>query len=347
MGVKFSMPKSTCKLIAEIGLSHEGSLGFAFKFIEASKKSGADMIKFQYHIPESESSKDESFRVKFSIQDETRWEYWERTSFTLSEWKAIIKKCEAEGIEFCVSVFSGTAAIEMITLGVKNIKLGSGDLNNSEIQEILSTWNGNLFISTGMATYKEIDAAIGYFQDHLNSDRLTVFQCTSKYPTPLSEVGINVLEEIHKKWNVKVGLSDHSVGIDSAKVAICFGALFIEKHVVFSRDMFGPDVSSSITFEEFHQLSDFRNNFINIMNKVDKDEIAGQLVNERRIFGRSLGLRKAFKKGEIVDSDDFCFRKPAGGLSWEDRYGLVGKELARDVELGELIKLDFFKLKDL
>ena len=146
---------------------------------------------------------------------------------------------------------------------------------------------------------------------------------------------------------MKVGLSDHSIGVDSAKVAICFGALFIEKHVVFSKDMFGPDVSSSITFQEFRELSDFRDNFINIMNKVDKDEIAGHLENERRIFGRSLGLKKAFKKGEIVGSDDFCFRKPAGGLSWEDRHGLVGKELGRDVELGELINLDYFRLKDL
>ena len=74
--MKFSTPESTCKLIAEIGLSHEGSLGFAFKFIEASKKSGVEMVKFQYHIPEAESSKDESFRVKFSVQDENRWEYW-------------------------------------------------------------------------------------------------------------------------------------------------------------------------------------------------------------------------------------------------------------------------------
>ena len=345
--MKFSTPESTCKLIAEIGLSHEGSLGFAFKFIEASKKSGADMVKFQYHIPEAESSKDESFRVKFSMQDETRWEYWERTSFTLNEWKAIIKKCEAESIEFCVSVFSGAAALAMMSLGVKNIKLGSGDLNNSEIQEVLSTWKGNLFISTGMATYKEIDSAIGHFQNQLSSGKLTVFQCTSKYPTPLNEVGINVLEEIREKWKVKVGLSDHSIGVDSAKVAICFGALFIEKHVVFSKDMFGPDVSSSITFQEFRELSDFRDNFINIMNKVDKDEIAGHLENERRIFGRSLGLKKAFKKGEIVGSDDFCFRKPAGGLSWEDRHGLVGKELGRDVELGELINLDYFRLKDL
>jgi len=340
--MKYKVPVVNCKLIAEIGLSHEGSLGFAFKFIESAKKAGADMVKFQFHLPEAESSKDEPFRVKFSLQDKSRWDYWERTSFSINEWEKIVKKCSEEAIDFCVSVFSGASAVIMINLGVKNIKLGSGDLTNSEIQEILAKWNGNLFISTGMATYKEIDSTIEFFQDNFKDKKLTVFQCTSKYPTPFNEVGINVMEEISDKWNVKVGLSDHSIGIDSAKIAICFGADAIEKHVVFDKKMFGPDVSSSITFDELSQLSSFRDNFMNIMQKVDKDKVAKELENERKIFGRSLGLNRAFLKGEVVKENDFCFRKPAGGLSWGDRRMLIGKKLNKDVELGEIIQLEYF-----
>jgi N,N'-diacetyllegionaminate synthase len=340
--VKSIIPMGKCKLIAEIGLTHEGSLGFAFKFIESAKIAGADIVKFQFHLPEFESSKDEEFRVNFSAQDKTRWEYWERTSFLRSEWIKIIEKCNKEAIEFCVSVFSGAAAHEMIDLGVKNIKLGSGDLTNSEIHEVLTKWDGNLFISTGMAYYEEIESCIELLREHFDENRLTVFQCTSKYPTPLNEVGINVMKEIREKWNVKVGLSDHSVGIDSAKVAICFGASIIEKHVVFNKKMFGPDVSSSITFEELQQLSSFRDNFLSIMEKVDKNRIAEQLENERRIFGRSLGLIRAFRKGEILNEGDFCFRKPAGGLSWGDRKTLIGRKLNKDVELGEIIQIEYF-----
>jgi N-acetylneuraminate synthase len=342
MYVKSKVPIIKCKLIAEIGLTHEGSLGFAFKFIESAKIAGADMVKFQFHLPEVESSKDEEFRINFSMQDKTRWDYWERTSFSINEWNKIIEKCDKESIEFCVSVFSGAAAHEMINLGVKNIKLGSGDLTNSEIHEVLAKWDGNLFISTGMAFYEEIESCIELLGEHFDGNKLTVFQCTSKYPTPLNEVGINVMREIREKWNVKVGLSDHSVGIDSAKVAICFGASIIEKHVVFNKKMFGPDVSSSITFEELQQLSSFRDNFLSIMEKVDKNRIAEQLENERRIFGRSLGLIRAFRKGEILNEGDFCFRKPAGGLSWGDRKMLIGRKLNKDVELGEIIQLEYF-----
>jgi N-acetylneuraminate synthase len=259
--MKYKSPASDCNLIAEIGLLHEGSLGFAFKFIESAKIAGADMVKFQFHIAEFESSEEEPFRLKFSLQDKTRWDYWKRTSFSIKEWGKIIEKCKEEDIEFCVSVFSGAAAVIMIDLGVKNIKLGSGDLTNSEIHEELVKWNGNLFISTGMANYREIHSTIKFFQNNFRSNELTVFQCTSKYPTPFNEVGINVMQEISEKWNVKVGLSDHSIGIDSAKVAICFGATAIEKHVVFDKAMFGPDVSSSITFNELSQLSSFRDNF--------------------------------------------------------------------------------------
>lgn len=341
-----SIPAVPCKIIAEIGLSHEGSLGFAFKFIESAKKSGADVVKFQYHISEFESSKEEPFRANFSVQDQTRWDYWERTSFTLNQWKQIIDKCHSESVDFCVSVFSGEAARRMIELGVKNIKLGSGDLTNPEIHNALVEWSGNLFISTGMANYEEIDSTIESFRNHLETNRLVVFQCTSKYPTPFNEVGINIIGKIKEKWNVKVGLSDHSIGIDSAIVAICFGANAIEKHIVFSKEMFGPDVTSSITFSELSDLSRFRNNFLKIIEKVDKDKISMELKKERKIFGRSLGLNKAFRKNEIIHERDFCFRKPAGGLLWNDRLGLIGKRLNKDVELGELIRMEHFNLGD-
>jgi N-acetylneuraminate synthase len=335
-------PKNTnCKIIAEVGLVHEGSLGLAFKFIEAAKLSGADMVKFQFHIPEFESSISEKFRIDFSPQDKTRWEYWSRTAFTPNEWQLIVNKCKLESIDFCVSVFCVRAIEIMLEIGVKNLKLGSGDLNNLELQDSLKKWNGNLFISTGMSTYSEIDQAISAFKFQLDLGTLTVFQCTSKYPTPLDQVGLNVMTEIKKKWRVRVGLSDHSKGIDSSIAAICHGAEAIEKHVVFSFDMFGPDVTSSIIFEELRTLVKFRNNYNYLAKVLDKDSQALQMANERHIFGRSLGFNRAFRAGEIVSIEDFCLRKPSGGLNWNDRHIFVGKKLNRDVNLGELVHPEY------
>lgn len=331
-----------CQLISEIGLSHEGSLGFAFKFIEASQVAGADIVKFQYHIPSQESSNKEEFRIKFSLQDESRWNYWDRTSFTPKEWELIVKECEAQKIEFCVSVFSKKAASMMLDLGVRNIKLGSGDFSNLELREFFYDWKGNLFLSTGLATFSEIQEVIEFFkQSKLN--RLLVFQCTTKYPTPYNQVGINTMIEIRDKFDVQVGLSDHSNGIDSSIVAICNGASAIEKHVTFSKAMFGPDISSSVTFEELARLATFRDNFVDIMTPINKDQVTNELKKEKVLFGRSLGLNRSIKAGTRIDSSDFCLRKPSGGLTWEDRMQLVGKRLKRDIELDELLIWDDFE----
>jgi N,N'-diacetyllegionaminate synthase len=341
--VSNSIKQSKCEIISEIGLSHEGSLGFALKFIEASKKSGADMVKFQYHIPDQESSNKEDFRINFSLQDNSRWGYWERTSFNIKEWKIIIDECNAQDITFCTSVFSKKAAKIMIDFGVKNLKLGSGDFFNEELLEFFLKWDGNLYLSTGLATTKEIESTIFFFKESTLSN-LTIFQCTSKYPTPYNQVGIDIMLEIKHKFDVHVGLSDHSKGIDSALVAICNGASAIEKHVTFSENLFGPDVTASITFEELARLSKFRDNYVEIIKEVNKDQITSELQKEKKLFGRSLGVTRSCKSGEILKESDFCLRKPAGGLSWGDRSQLVGKRVKKDIEIDELLNLEDFEL---
>jgi len=338
-----SIQQSKCEIISEIGLSHEGSLGFALKFIESSKNSGADMVKFQYHIPNQESSNQENFRINFSLQDRSRWDYWERTSFNVKEWKIIIDECHAQNITFCTSVFSKKAAQIMLDFGIKNLKLGSGDFFNKELLEFFLEWDGNLYLSTGLATTKEIENTIAFFKNSTLSN-LIIFQCTSKYPTPYNEVGIDFMLEIKSRFDVSVGLSDHSKGIDSALVAICNGANAIEKHVTFSENLFGPDVTSSITFKELESLSKFRDNYFEIMKPVNKDQITGELQKQKILFGRSLGVSRSCKSGEILDESDFCLRKPAGGLSWDDRLKLIGKKVKKDIDIDELLNLEDFEL---
>lgn len=318
-----------CKIIAEIGLSHEGSLGFAFSAVEAAAKAGADIVKFQVHSAFHESSNSEKFRIAFSKQDETRADYWERTAFTTKQWALLIELCNQAGVEFSASVFNSYSLNQMIDLGVQTIKLGSGDLLNQEFQEELQEFSGFLILSTGMATWDEIQSAIDSYIQFKEQRRLAVLQCTSKYPTDLDLVGINVMEEIPRRFNVSSGLSDHTRNLSSSIVAISRGAQFIEKHVVFSREMFGPDVSSSIDFRELKWLSDFRDDYLLVSNDVDKDAVARELSETRALFGRSLGLKNDFPEGHVLKIEDFCLRKPHGGFSWNERLEFVGKKLVR------------------
>ena len=320
---------NNCKLIAEIGLSHEGSLGIAQASIEAAASVGADIVKFQVHSAEHESSSQEKFRVPFSKQDSTRSDYWQRTSFSKKQWEILINQSKELNIEFSVSVFNSYSLNQMLDLGVQTIKLGSGDLLNEELAEALQDFSGFVILSTGMATWAEINEALELYFEFKNDNRLAVLQCTSKYPTKLNQVGINIMEEIITKYGVPSGLSDHTNNLSSSYIAISRGAKFIEKHVVFSQLMFGPDISSSIEFEDFKKLSEFRDHYNEVSCFVDKDETARELSEIKKLFGRSLGLKSDFPTGHILELNDFCLRKPGGGLSWQNRLDLVGKRLIK------------------
>jgi N-acetylneuraminate synthase len=150
------------------------------------------------------------------------------------------------------------------------------------------------------------------------------------------------MRDIRSQLQVNSGLSDHTKGINSSIAAIAAGARYVEKHVVFSREMFGPDVSSSIDFQEFSNLKVFRDDFKEITKPVNKDAVAEQLKSTRELFGRSLGLVRNFSRGEVPSVTDFNLKKPAGGLKGEDRTKFTGKSLARDYDISQLLSIEHF-----
>jgi N-acetylneuraminate synthase len=314
----------------------------ASSLAKASVNAGADIVKFQCHIAESESSSDEAFRVKFSLQDSSRWEYWKRTSFSLEQWRILKEQVEENGAIFGVSVFSKDALLKMLHLEVKFLKIGSGDLLNLEIREALEDFTGTLVLSTGLATWDEVKESATWMKKWKFSEDSAILQCTSKYPTELGEVGLNVMRDIRSQLQVNSGLSDHTKGINSSIAAISAGARYVAKHVVISREMFGPDVSSSIDFQEFNNLKAFRDDFKEINKPVNKDSMAEQLKSTRELFGRSLGLVRNFSKGEVPLDTDFNLKKPAGGLKWEDRAQFAGKSLAQDYNISQLLSIEHF-----
>lgn len=333
------------KLIAEIGLVHDGSLGNALGLAKAAIKSGANIVKFQVHFPSEESSYLENFRINFSLQDSTRWEYWERTSFSFDQWKLLKAEVESLGGIFSASVFSSYGLNMMREIDTNILKLGSGDMLNEELLSALRDYSGTLILSSGMSTIGEIALAAEWLASAKCDENSAILQCTSKYPTELEEVGLNVMSRIIDEFGIKSGLSDHTEGISASIAAATLGASYIEKHVVYSKDMFGPDVSSSINFQELCFLRKYIDDLEKIMTYTDKDKLAISLENMRIAFGRSLSLKQSHKKGYAPKINDFCLRKPLGGLSWSQRDEFVGVPLNRDYEIGEMLHLDHFQEK--
>jgi N,N'-diacetyllegionaminate synthase len=305
--------------------------------VQEAAKCGSDFVKFQCHLARYESSNLEKFRVNFSDQDASRFAYWERTAFTNDEWRHLIDFCEKLNIKFMVSVFSTQAAKLMSDFGVQYFKIGSGDLNNFELVEYFSMNTCNLFVSTGMAKFYEIENVVQMCENLIRKKIFTLMQCTSLYPTPLEKVGLNFMKELKERFNVPVGLSDHSEGISAAIAAISMNADFVEKHVIYHKGQFGPDVKSSVTFDELKQIIDFRNDFELMKQNYNKDEIADELQDLRRVFGRSLGLISDFQSGHVLGREDFCLRKPFGGFTWADRLNFIGIELKNDYLTDQLL----------
>lgn len=324
-------------LIAEVAQTHDGSLGLAHAFIDAVADVGADAIKFQTHIAEAESTVEEQFRIKFSLQDATRFDYWKRMEFTPEQWQGLVDHASKRGLIFLSSVFS-VAAVEMLNqIGIPAWKLGSGEISTPDILSALSRIGKPVIVSTGMSSFAEIAQAVDLV---LSSGLdLALLQCTTRYPNPLETVGINVMDELRERFGCPVGLSDHSGSPYPALLAMARGADLLEVHVTLDRRMFGPDVSSSVDLDEFRLIANARNAFA-IMDRspVDKDEEAAKLDPQRSTFGKSVAPARHLPAGTVLEPSMLTLKKPGNGISPSTLELLIGRRLARSVVSNRLLQ---------
>ena len=259
-------------IISEIGQAHNGSIDIAHDYIDALVKTGVDAIKFQTHIADAESSIYEPFRVKFSDQDATRFDYWKRMEFSLKEWKGLKQHCDDVGLEFMSSPFSNAAVDLLEEVGVKRYKVGSGEVTNFLLLERISQTQKPIILSSGMSSFNELDGAVQFLKE--KQIELSILQCTTAYPTQPHEYGLNVIGELKSRYNVPVGFSDHSAKIETCIAAIVLGAEVLEFHAVLNRQVFGPDTTSSLTIKEIETLvKAVRNIEIANQSAINKNDI--------------------------------------------------------------------------
>jgi N,N'-diacetyllegionaminate synthase len=232
------------EIIAEVGNAHEGSLGLAHAHIDAAAKAGADTVKFQTHIAEAESTPSEAWRVKFSTQDGSRYDYWRRLEFTESQWAELKRHAENVGLRFLSSPFSVEAMMLLQRIGVDRWKIASGEVTNTPLLQRIAATKQPVFLSTGLGTRNEIQRAMRLFTDY------TIMHCVSEYPAAAEHIYLPVAD-CHKE-----GISDHSGTIFPGLIAAYKDAAAVEVHLTLSREMLGPDVAASLTSAELRQLVD-------------------------------------------------------------------------------------------
>lgn len=326
--------KPGCLVIGEVAQAHDGSLGTAHAFVDAIAAAGADAVKFQTHIAAAESTPREPWRVRFSRQDESRYDYWKRMEFTEEQWAGLKAHAEERGLLFLSSPFSVEAAELLERLGMKAWKVASGEVSNPVLFDFLIGTGKPMLISTGMSPLAEIDAAVARVQAPL-----AVMQCTTAYPCPPEKLGLNLIPFFRERYDCAVGLSDHSGTIYPGLAALTLGAEVLEVHVTLSREAFGPDVPASLTTAELRQLVEGVR-FLERALPVDKDAMAVEMEPLRRMFTKSVVARVDLPEGTVLAPEHLAVKKPGGGIPPARMAELIGGRLRRALKADEPLRFE-------
>jgi N-acetylneuraminate synthase len=321
-------------IIAEIGSVHDGSLGNAMKLIEAAAACGADAVKFQTHIAEAETLRDAPAPRYFNA--EPRFDYFRRTAFTMVQWKQLAAHCGRHGVTFLSSPFSLEAVDLLEAVGVVAYKIPSGEVTNLPLLERVAATGKPTYLSSGMSDWGELDAAVSVLR---SGGPVTVMQCSSAYPCPDERVGLNILGAMAQRWNIPIGLSDHTNGIAAGIAAVALGATVIEKHFAFSRLMYGSDAANATEPDEFRLFcASIKSVATMLANPVDKDDLS-PYREMKRVFEKSIVTAHAVSAGVQIKREDIAFKKPGDGIpaaNWRDVLGRAARHnLPADHKLGQ------------
>lgn len=324
-----------CDVIAEIGSVHDGSFGNAAKLIEAAAAAGVDAVKFQTHNAAAETLRGAPEPPYF--QGEPRYDYFERTEFSLEQWRSLTEHCERCGVGFLSSPFSIEAVELLEAVGVERYKIGSGEVTNLPLLEIVAQTGKPILMSSGMSSWAELDGAVEVIR--CQHDRLTLLQCTSEYPCPPEQVGLNVMLEMRDRYGLQVGLSDHTLSSSATLAAVVLGARAVERHFTFSRLMYGSDARHSLEPVELKALvQGVREVEAMLKAPVDKDEMAVLLRPMKEIFEKSVVAVVEIPEGRVIEEQMLGVKKPGTGIPARRLRELIGRRARRAIPVDSLVR---------
>ena len=328
-----------CFVIAEVGSVHDGSFGNATKLVDVAAECGADVIKFQTHIAAAETLADAPMPRFF--QSEPRHRYFQRTAFSIEQWQALRARCAERKIEFLSSPFSVEAVELLEHVGVASYKVPSGEVTNLPLLDAIAQTNKPVLLSSGMSSWAELDEAVATLTRRHR--QVTVLQCTTTYPCPYEDVGLNAMVEMGERYGLPVGLSDHTLTAYASLAAVAWGASVIEKHLTFSRRMYGSDAAHSMEPGEFADLvRGIRAVTTMRASSVDKTAMAERLRDMKAVFEKSVVSCTNIPAGTPITAAMVSLKKPGTGIPARRLREFIGRRVIRDVARDTLLHEDDF-----
>ena len=327
-------------IIAEAGVNHNGSIELAFKLIDAAVESGADAVKFQTFKAENlvtKSADKADYQKQTTDESESQFDMIKKLELDIDIHKKLIKYCNEKDIMFLSTPFDHDSIDLLNELGLKIFKIPSGEITNLPYLRRIGSLAKQVILSTGMSTLKEVGDALTILVDSgTKKENITVLHANTMYPTPMKDVNLNAMQTIQKEFDVAVGYSDHTLGIEIDIAAVAMGASIVEKHFTLDRTMEGPDHIASLEPEELKAM-------VNAIRSIEKALGDGFKIPSRSEQPNMIAARKSIvanqmiKKGDMLTEENIVVKRPGNGISpmkWDKVLGTVA---VKDYQADEII----------
>ena len=329
-------------LIAEVSANHCGSIKIAKKLIDDAKKYGADAVKFQTFSPETMTlnSYKKDFLIKEGIwKGNNLWKIYEKAQTPLKWHKELFNYSKKIGITCFSTPFDETAVKLLEELNCPAYKISSFEIVDIPLINLIAKTKKPIILSTGMASYKDIDLAIKTISKF--HKKIILLYCVSGYPTPMEELNLISMLDLKKRYSLTIGLSDHSRGTLAPIIATSLGAALIEKHFTIDKNDNGPDSFFSITKEELKDLCISTTKTWLALGSI-KDKKVKKIEKENYKFRRSLYVIKNIKKGDFFTKDNIKSVRPGDGIHPKFFDKIIGKKAKKNLyKFNPLTKKDF------
>jgi len=329
-------------IIAEAGVNHNGDITQAKKLVDIAAECGADLVKFQMFDANNLATKKApkaDYQINATNSFESQHSMLNKLALTEGMVKELFTYSKKKNIGIFATGFDILSVKTLIKLGQDRLKIPSGEITNLPLLRYIGQQNEQVFLSTGMCELAEVEFAIKILiNSGTQKEKITVLHCTSAYPAPMTDINLNAMQTIQKAFNVSVGYSDHSLGIEVAIAAVALGASVIEKHFTIDKNLPGPDHKASLEPDELRSMirgiRRIEQAMGNGIKRVMPSEISNQLIARKSIV-----TKVNIQKGEIFSYENLTTKRPGTGVSPLKIDEIIGTKSNRDYLADELIEL--------
>ena len=330
-------------IIAEAGVNHNGDIETAKRLIDVAADAGVDYVKFQTFKANkivTKQAKRADYQNKNTKDLDTQYEMLKKLELNEDSHHLLIKYCNHKGIKFLSTGFDLDSLEFLHKIGIRLAKIPSGEITNYPYLKKVAQLFSEVVLSTGMSDMDDINKALAILLKFgVKKENITILHCNTEYPTPMSDVNLKAMLHIQKELDVKIGYSDHTLGIEVPIAAVALGAILIEKHFTLDRNLPGPDHRASLEPNELKSMVKSIRNIEKALSGSEIKEPSKSELKNKQIIRKSIVALKPIAKGETFNNRNIGTKRPGTGISpmnWESVIGQVSKD---NFEQDELISL--------